>query len=52
MGGGRKYTEVEGKIKIHKTVDNSGAGFTLDVKLVTEPKFGAVPDRGYSTTTS
>ena len=52
MEAARKGTEGEGELKIYKTVDNCGAGFSLDVTLATEPKFGAVPDRGWNSTTS
>ena len=42
---GRNETEVERKRNTQKTVDNGGAGFSLDITLVMEPKFGEVPDR-------
>ena len=39
-------------MKDPEKVDNVGAGFSLDITLETETKFGAVPDRGWNTTTS
>ena len=51
-GGGRKDTEGEGKWNTQKIVENGGAGFSLDVTLAMEPKFGAVPEQGWNTTTS
>ena len=51
-GGGRYDTEGEGKRNIQKTVDSGGAGFSLDVTLSTNNKFGAVTNRGLNTTTS
>ena len=42
--GQRKETEVEGKGKIQKTVENGGSGFSLDVTLAPETKSGIVPD--------
>ena len=50
--GGSKDMEGEGKLNIHKTVDNGGMGFSIDLKLARDPKFAEVPDRGWSTTTS
>ena len=50
--GGSKDIEGERKLNIQKIVDKYGAGFSLDVTLVTEPNFGSVPDRGCNTTTS
>ena len=44
MGGGCKGTEGEGKRKIQRTFDNSGAGFSLVVTLEMDPKIGAVTD--------
>ena len=49
---GRKDTEGEGKLNIKKTLENNGVGFSLDIKLAIETKFGAAPDRGWNTTTS
>ena len=49
--GGRKDKQGEGKLKIQKTVDRSGVGFSLDVTLAKKPKFGAVPDRGCNSIT-
>ena len=50
--GGRNETKGEGKWKIKKTIDNGGVGFSSDVTLTLEPKFGPVPDQGCNTTTS
>ena len=45
-------TEGEKKQKIQKKIDNGGAGFSLNVTLLAEPKLRAVPDRGWNSTTS
>ena len=51
MGGGGegvKDTEGEGKWKTQKIIDNGGVGFSLDVILAMEPKFGSVSDQGWN----